>query len=120
MASNIGTNKIRLNALDKLRTLPSYGFKIKYHLIRTLYAKDLFVATKALEILHNNYMPRELEDEESYHKALEYFEESKRIKQEITSYYQESGSSIQPLRESKADMKRLNMVKKQLKKSIRH
>ena len=119
IATEVGSSKNRLKALDKLRTLPSYSTKIKSHLIGMLRSQNLYVAEKSLEILKKNYMPRELEDDESFKEALHYMKSYKKYNDAMISYNAETTINPDPLRKSRSDMVRLRQAKKKISKGYR-
>ena len=108
----------------KLQAIKALGLfvrdrTVRFHLIELVVNPVMAIALCASDTLQTRLSMNELDNEEKFkehHKVL-----LKRLEQQenLIEYFQSFEQTTQPLRKSRKDMKRLNQVKKALKRPMR-
>ncbi len=117
-ASNKGNHQTRLKSMNHLgRMIKNRDVRIA--LITLMDDPILSIAAHASNVIQSNILSRELEVDKSFNEAIKRLNDRIEYQENMTSYFSSIKSTKKPLRTSKKDMKRLEAVKKALRRSIR-
>ena len=117
-ASLKGSHEIRIKSINHLGR-KCKDRKVRNALISFMDDPLLSIATHASNTLQSHMLIRELEVDKGFNEAIERLNERIEHRDNMASYFSSANSTSKPLRSSRKDMKRLEAIRKALRKQIR-